>query len=1476
MAGAVQPHRREVASTDPRELKAAQIAQLGADNQESCRICLKEIRLTELPAHSRYCQEKIKLEEAIKKLGSEIVKECQKATPLKNKLKFEMLIHSKTPKNRSGSHRQAFGKPQSKNISVRTIDVGAKPQGPQPNYFRCGTSLFGEELGSAAHNELDHSELHRESDFNDSIDKSSGERTPLRNPQHKRLSKFNYNARRAEEGPKPDRDSECEADFAGEETDLKFRSIRHLDRDSGPSKSGRPRQDPHSQSKLDPVAEPSQKIYRDLKQLHQFRISLMKAGGGSSSDVLADGLNDRSRDKTDREEVEDDSVMSLSGKLLASNKNENSRGTDKDAESKEEFFPHFQSLGLAPLPERPLELPGQLVTRSNLDALQFGSDKRAELEEMDVSRSVAPSLRDYSLRELHLHRAESRDNLAYSCRECRDPLSIRTTAKQSMSHIRSGFGAVMEMLEAIENYGKQLMRDQYNLEFDFTFDRKSKNFKNFFSNFHGTDSDKHSTAAPFNLKELTDSKFALLDAKAIADKGVWQPEVVRFLTETVPLYNSLVLFAIKRKVLVGKFRTAENNMRNNLSSELEGLQGREVQASAGPDLPKNKTKTSLSFRYQKSKTNSPSNMPAVDPIQEEAAEARLVGRSSLESRQNLDGSSANPSHPIQPQTEKLPANEEPKPATSDKLAQKSASNQRTELQDQPAAREKPRTQRTHEPLFKISVSGFDESDKPLTPVTVNFERLTKNSQQYHSPLTSKPAALPNPSSATPAPQDSSTPKLNIISILKNRLKDKDQSSPQSDSHPKPEPLLPTETLPGQPQPDSIYPRVWKPHKQLADREEAPAQPLKSSRFGRKELLIESKEESDEASSHQTDRCKPGLREPEAEPSMLDEILPKRIKSQVLDLEVSSDPGREEDSDKDQAGLEKVILYSHARKSEEPAFDEQEEQHDSLMNRCGGSTNSDEKKFISPRKRVLSGANHKTLSRTRTMGEEQLTRTKHPYIRDSSFKSIRNDGFEDISSREIIGKDDLDGSVFESTQNFKYTHVEVSKADHMRLVKSDSELIQISRCDVLQDPTRTASLEDFQFLRKLGQGAYGVVFLVKRKRTNDFYAMKIIKYRKDIDEQFVRNVLNENEIFRIVEDKCVVTALFTFIHRQYICFVMEWMRGGDFKTILEENGCLEQDVVQFYAAELVLAIDYLHSKNIFHRDLKPDNILIDSKGHLKLTDFGLSGIKGKVEILDQTEQEPADENDLITKAILKSNPKSLNSIEASRHKKKPSRVLASKTRTEFDRGTYTSLGDSFDSKIRIVGTPDYIAPEVLLGQAAESFSMDWWALGVIIYELLVGIPPFNDKQKELVFERILHKRMEWPKIGTLDSTGYSCNCMTPEARDLIDKLLTVDPKQRLGHKSVEEIKAHPFFSNANIDWKNLYSQKPPAIVSDRLSDNLMVSPDRQSFEDPTAMFEEMAGESPDSSADLQSKLENFDQVRVDLLHIQNIKLLEKKM
>jgi hypothetical protein len=337
------------------------------------------------------------------------------------------------------------------------------------------------------------------------------------------------------------------------------------------------------------------------------------------------------------------------------------------------------------------------------------------------------------------------------------------------------------------------------------------------------------------------------------------------------------------------------------------------------------------------------------------------------------------------------------------------------------------------------------------------------------------------------------------------------------------------------------------------------------------------------------------------------------------------------------------------------------------------------------------------------------------------------------------------SLYEAKLNAQ-NYVEVSKSDYVRLVKSDSEYELNHRTKQVQDIFPSIGLDDFEFIKKLGQGAFGIVFLVKRKNTSDYFAMKIIKYQADINEQFVQNVLNENEVFKLVEDKFVVTALFTFIHKNYICFVMEWMKGGDFKQLLEDNGYLEQDVVQFYAAELVLAIDYLHSKGVVHRDLKPDNILIDSRGHLKLTDFGLSGIKEKVKILQQGEGEEETgnfEEDFFSEDERSHNLDLLSESKRKHAASKEHLKMPPKNPSPKEEGKEKPSS----TRIKIVGTPDYIAPEVLRGNCVDANPTDWWALGVIIYEMLCGIPPFNDTSREAVFDNILNLRMQWPEIGS---------------------------------------------------------------------------------------------------------------------------------
>jgi serine/threonine protein kinase len=194
---------------------------------------------------------------------------------------------------------------------------------------------------------------------------------------------------------------------------------------------------------------------------------------------------------------------------------------------------------------------------------------------------------------------------------------------------------------------------------------------------------------------------------------------------------------------------------------------------------------------------------------------------------------------------------------------------------------------------------------------------------------------------------------------------------------------------------------------------------------------------------------------------------------------------------------------------------------------------------------------------------------------------------------------------------------------------------------------------------------------------------------------------------------------------------------------------------------VLALEYLHSLRVVHRDLKPDNLLIAHDGHVKLTDFGLS----KVGLINSTD-------DLSGPA-----------------------VSGTSLLGEDESHTFTSEDQRERRKKRsAVGTPDYLAPEILLG-TGHAYTADWWSVGVILFELLVGIPPFNAEHPQTIFDNILNRKIPWPEVP---------DEMSLEAHDLIDRLLTEDPNQRLGARGASEVKQHVFFKD--INWDTLARQK----------------------------------------------------------------------
>lgn len=312
-----------------------------------------------------------------------------------------------------------------------------------------------------------------------------------------------------------------------------------------------------------------------------------------------------------------------------------------------------------------------------------------------------------------------------------------------------------------------------------------------------------------------------------------------------------------------------------------------------------------------------------------------------------------------------------------------------------------------------------------------------------------------------------------------------------------------------------------------------------------------------------------------------------------------------------------------------------------------------------------------------------------------------------------------------------------------------------------------TIEDFDMLKLISRGAFGRVFLAKKRATGDNFAIKVLQKVDMIRKNAVENILAERDILITVRNPFVVRFFYSFTCRDNLYLVMEYLIGGDLYSLLRKMGCLEEHAARVYIAELVLALEYLHSLGVVHRDLKPDNILIAHDGHIKLTDFGLS----RVGLIDSTDDlsGPTNGNVLMEDSMFE---------------------------TCLDHG----MQREYRKERSAVGTPDYLAPEILLG-TEHGYTADWWSVGVILFEFITGLPPFNAEHPQIIFDNILNRKIPWPCVP---------EDMSEDAADLIDKLLTEDPNQRLGAKGAPEVKSHPFFKD--ISWDNLARQKAAFVPS----------------------------------------------------------------
>ncbi|CAH1153270.1 unnamed protein product [Phaedon cochleariae] len=299
---------------------------------------------------------------------------------------------------------------------------------------------------------------------------------------------------------------------------------------------------------------------------------------------------------------------------------------------------------------------------------------------------------------------------------------------------------------------------------------------------------------------------------------------------------------------------------------------------------------------------------------------------------------------------------------------------------------------------------------------------------------------------------------------------------------------------------------------------------------------------------------------------------------------------------------------------------------------------------------------------------------------------------------------------------------------------------------LSDPSE----HDFEVVKLISNGAYGAVYLVKHKHTKLRLAMKKINKNNLMLRNQVEQVFAERDILSFADNPFVVSMHCSFETKRHLCLVMEYVEGGDCASLLKSIGPLPADMARFYFAETVLAVEYLHSYGIVHRDLKPDNLLITALGHIKLTDFGLS----KVGLMS----------------------------------------LA----TNLYEGYMDTESRKFSDK-QVFGTPEYIAPEVILRQGYGK-PVDWWSMGIVLYEFLVGCVPFFGDTPEELFAHTVQDEIEWP-----DNQDWP---VQEEAKDLITSLLQHSPRDRLGTGGAHEIKEHVYFYG--IDWNSLLRKKAEFI------------------------------------------------------------------
>ncbi|XP_074267833.1 phototropin-1 [Silene latifolia] len=309
------------------------------------------------------------------------------------------------------------------------------------------------------------------------------------------------------------------------------------------------------------------------------------------------------------------------------------------------------------------------------------------------------------------------------------------------------------------------------------------------------------------------------------------------------------------------------------------------------------------------------------------------------------------------------------------------------------------------------------------------------------------------------------------------------------------------------------------------------------------------------------------------------------------------------------------------------------------------------------------------------------------------------------------------------------------------------------------------LKHFKPVKPLGAGDTGSVHLVELCGTDQYFAMKAMDKNAMLNRNKVHRACAEREILDMLDHPFLPALYASFQTKSHICLITDYCPGGEMFMLLDRQPLkvLKEDAVRFYAAEVIVALEYLHCQGIIYRDLKPENILLQSNGHVALTDFDLSCMTSCMpqllmpEIRDKKRQHKGQQNPIF-------------------------------------------LAEPMRASNSFVGTEEYIAPEIIAG-AGHTSAVDWWALGILIYEMLYGYTPFRGKTRQKTFTNVLQKNLKFP----------ASKQVSLHVKQLLYQLLQKDPKSRLGTcEGANEIKKHPFFRG--INWALIRCMDPPELLN----------------------------------------------------------------